>query len=316
MNAPSIKDKKKIIFSNLVDVFFMIVIVLCFYLQIPINSSRIVYIPQGGTNEIITYLDKNNFDVNRFDGYMLHFFGYLQSGWLNIGQTRLTKGDFLYGLMNSKAALEDITLIPGETLYFFIDEVAKQLNLDSKKLELFYRQYAPYEDGVILANTYKIPKGISEKHLMYYLVNTSLKEHKKWAIKFLGEYDQKQWFRYVTIASIIQKESANTEEMPLVGAVIHNRLKLKMRLQMDGALNYGRFSHIKVTPEMIRNDTTSYNTYRYNGIPNAPVGSVSFKAIQAAIFPANVDYLYFVRNKNGTHSFSKTYKEHLNNFSQ
>ena len=139
MNAPSIKDKKKIIFSNLVDVFFMIVIVLCFYLQIPINSSRIVYIPQGGTNEIITYLDKNNFDVNRFDGYMLHFFGYLQSGWLNIGQTRLTKGDFLYGLMNSKAALEDITLIPGETLYFFIDEVDKQLNLDSKKLELFYR---------------------------------------------------------------------------------------------------------------------------------------------------------------------------------
>ena len=98
-----------------------------------------------------------------------------------------------------------------------------KLNLDEEKLYFAYRKYAPYEDGVILANTYKIPKGISETHLMYYLVNTSLKEHRKWAIKFLGEYDQKQWFKYVVIASIIQKESANEEEMPLVSAVIHNR---------------------------------------------------------------------------------------------
>ena len=102
--------------------------------------------------------------------------------------------------------------------------------------------------------------------------------------------------------------------MPLVSAVIHNRLRSKMRLQMDGALNYGKYSHVKVTPAMIRNDTTSYNTYRYDGIPQSPAGSVSFKAIQAAIFPANVDYLYFVRNKQGVHSFSKTYQEHLNNF--
>lgn len=89
-----------------------------------------------------------------------------------------------------------------------------------------------------------------------------------------------------------------------------------MRLQMDGSLNYGQYSHTKITPEMIRNDTTSYNTYRYDGIPKAPVGSVSFKAIQAAIFPANVDYLYFVRNKNGVHSFAKNYDEHLKNFSK
>ena len=316
MNAPIKNDKKKVILSNLVDGFFILLIVLCFYLQTPIHSSRIVYIPQGGTNEIIAYLKKNNFDVNKIDGYLLHFFGYLQSGWLDIGKTNLAKGDFLYALMTSKAALEDIILIPGETLYFFIQEIALKLNLDEEKLYFAYRKYAPYEDGVILANTYKITKGISETHLMYYLVNTSLKEHRKWAIKFLGEYDQKQWFKYVVIASIIQKESANEEEMPLVSAVIHNRLKLKMRLQMDGSLNYGKYSHTKITPEMIRNDTTSYNTYPYSGIPKAPVGSVSFKAIQAAVFPANVDYLYFVRNKNGVHSFSKNYQEHLRNFSK
>ena len=289
---------------------------MCFYLQTPINSSRVVYIPKGGTGEIITYLQKNNFDLLNIDKQIIRFFGYPQSGWLDIGYTYLSKGDFLYALANAKAALEEITLIPGETLYFFIKNISQQLNLNEKALHLAYANYAPMSEGVILANTYKVPKGISETHLMYYLVNTSLKEHEKWAIKFLGEYDERQWFRYIIIASIIQKESANEEEMPLVSAVIRNRLEKKMRLQMDGTLNYGQYSHTKVTPEMIRNDTTHYNTYRYDGIPEAPVGSVSFKAIQAAIFPANVDYLYFVRNKNGAHSFTKNYDEHLKNFSK
>lgn len=54
--------------------------------------------------------------------------------------------------------------------------------------------------------------------------------------------------------------------MPIVSAVIRNRLDKKMRLQMDGSLNYGKYSHTKVTPAMIRNDTTSYNTYRNDGI--------------------------------------------------
>lgn len=316
MNIPSKKAKNKVIFSVLIDGFLIALIVLCFYLQTPINSSRVVYIPKGGTGEIIAYLQKNNFDLLNIDKQIIRFFGYPQSGWLDIGYTYLSKGDFLYALANAKAALEEITLIPGETLYFFIKNISQQLNLNEKALHLAYTNYAPMSEGVILANTYKVPKGISASHLMYYLVNTSLNEHKKWAIKFLGEYDERQWFRYIIIASIIQKESANEEEMPLVSAVIRNRLEKKMRLQMDGTLNYGQYSHTKVTPEMIRNDTTHYNTYRYDGIPEAPVGSVSFKAIQAAIFPANVDYLYFVRNKNGVHSFTKNYDEHLKNFSK
>lgn len=280
------------------------------------QSSRVVYVPKGGTNAIIAYLQANNFDLTIIDRYLVRFFGYPQSGWLDIGDDVLSKGDFLYKLTTAKAVLEDITLIPGETLYFFIKEISAKLDLREDDLQVAYDKYAPMPDGVILANTYKVPKGISASHLMYYLVNTSLSEHKKWAIKFLGEYDMKQWFKYVIIASIIQKESANEEEMPVISAVIRNRLEKKMRLQMDGSLNYGKYSHTKVTPEMIRNDTTSYNTYRNDGIPEAPIGSISFKAIQAAIFPANVDYLYFVRNKDGVHSFSKTYNEHINNFSK
>ncbi|WP_425454660.1 endolytic transglycosylase MltG [Helicobacter valdiviensis] len=297
------------------DFFFIIVITLCFYLAKPMQSSLVVFIPQGGVNTIITHLNKNQFDVGKFDAILIHLFGKPQSGWLEIKKTTLSKGDFLYKLTSAKAALIDVQLIPGETLYFFVKILSEGLGLDEAKLMESYFKYAPnYLDGVILANTYKVPKGIKEEHLMYFLVNSSMKMHQKWSVKLLGEYDEKQWFRYVTIASIIQKESANIEEMPLVSAVIHNRLKLKMPLQMDGSLNYGKYSHTKITPKMIQNDTTTYNTYKYSGIPKYPVGSVSFDAIKAAIFPANVDYLYFVRNKNGVHSFSKTYKEHINNF--
>ena len=282
----------------------------------PLQTSKVVFIPKGGTNSIIAYLQKNGFDSNRLDGALMLFFGQIQSGWLNMQKTHLTKGDFLYKLANAKAALENITLIPGETLYFFIKDLSEQLQLDEARLYVSYYKYAPFSEGVILANTYKIPKGITEDHLMYYLVNTSLKEHKEYAIKFLGQYDEAQWFRYVTTASVIQKESASIEEMPIVSAVIRNRLKLKMPLQMDGTLNYGRFSHTKVTPKMIKTDTSHYNTYKHSGIPKEPVSSVSFDAIKAAIFPADVDYLYFVRTKSGKHSFTKSYKEHRDNFTK
>ena len=80
---------------------------------------------------------------------------------------------------------------------------------------------------------------------------------------------------------------------------------------MDGTLNYGEFSNLKVTPERIKNDTSRYNTYKYAGLPPHPVSSVSVDALKAAIFPAKSDYLYFVRDKSGKHTFSKNYDEHL-----
>ncbi|NLC28535.1 MAG: aminodeoxychorismate lyase, partial [Campylobacteraceae bacterium] len=81
--------------------------------------------------------------------------------------------------------------------------------------------------------------------------------------------------------------------------------------QMDGTLNYGYFGNTKVTPERIRTDISSYNTYKYAGLPPQPISTVSKDAILAAIFPAQSDYLYFVRNKTGSHTFSKTYEAHL-----
>ena len=289
------------------------ILVIAYHLAVPMSTSRVIYIPQGSIFKIIAQLEKNGFDVSPVDAYLLRMIGSPQQGWIDIGETVLSKGDFLYKITVSKAALEEVMIIPGETLYVIIKELSEKLSLKENALYESYMKYAPYSDGVILPETYKVPIGISANHLMYYLVNHSLKTHKKLAAKILGRYDARQWFKYVTIASVIQKEAANSKEMPLVSAVIYNRLKKGMPLQMDGTLNYGRYSNLAVTAERIRKDNSSFNTYKNKGLPSYPICSVSIDAVKAAIAPADVDYLYFVRGKDGEHIFSKSYRDHVNN---
>jgi UPF0755 protein len=152
---------------------------------------------------------------------------------------------------------------------------------------------------------------MDEEELILYLFSYTNKQYKKYSNKIFGLYNQKNWFRYITIASIIQKESASKEEMILVSSVIYNRITKNMKLQMDGTLNYGKFSHTKVTSKMIRNDKTNYNTYKIKGIPNDPICAVEFNSIKAAIFPKTTQYLYFMKDIDGqSHTFSKDYKSH------
>ncbi|MGC9351817.1 MAG: endolytic transglycosylase MltG, partial [Sulfurovum sp.] len=180
-------------------------------------------------------------------------------------------------------------------------------------LQHCYNQDAVYPEAAIYADTYYVPFGINEEQLIAFLLKESSRQYQKISQKIYGTYDPKQWLRILTVASIIQKEAANTKEMPLVSSVIYNRLKKRMPLQMDGTLNYGEYSHIKVTPERIRNDKSRFNTYRYKGLPPSPIGAVSFDAIIAAIKPAKTDYLYFMKNRQGTHNFTKSYRGHRQN---
>ena len=289
----------------------MIILTLVYYLNQPLRSSKVLELPAGSGGTIISHLKRAGIDVNGFDRLLLRFFGYPQKGWIDIGATRLGKADFLYRLTHAKAALVKVTLIPGETREIFFDQLADTLHLDRRRLDTAYEKYAPYPDGVILPDTYYVPKGITAEHLVYVLVHRSLARHKELARKFFGIYQPKKWFRYVTIASIIQKEAADEKEMPLVSSVIYNRLRKGMPLQMDGSLNYGRWSHVKVTKRRIERDTSAFNTYRHAGLPPWPVGSVSLAAIKAAVKPAKTSYLYFVKGRDGRHIFTKRYSSHL-----
>lgn len=299
---------------GILELFLGIVIVLCYYFTIPVNSSRVIYIPKGNISSIISYLDKSNYDVTFIDEITLRILGYPQSGWIDLQKSRMSKADFLYKLTTSKAALKTATLIPGETYHYFLKELATKLHLSYKKLLREYFKLSYKKEGNILAESYNLPIGMSEEHLIYYLVKFTDKKYEEFSKKIFGTYDKKGWYKYITIASIIQKEAANKKEMPLVSSVIYNRLKKNMKLQMDGTLNYGINSHKKVTREMIKSDKTPYNTYKYKGLPTDPVCAVSLESIKAAIFPAKTDYLYFVKNgTNGEHFFSTNYKEHLLN---
>ena len=280
------------------------------------KTKRVIYIPQGSTKYIVSYLDKS-YNMNIIDRVVIKSLGYPQSGWIDLKSSHMSKLDFLYKLTTSKAALKKVTLTPGETYYFFLQTLAQKLQLSNDILFDIYAKKAYKKDGNIIADTYYLPLGMSESQIIHYLLSDTEKKYKKLSQKIFNFYKKDNWYRYVTIASIIQKESASIEEMPMVSSVIHNRLKKGMKLQMDGALNYGKYSHTKVTPKMIKEDTTDYNTYANKGIPSNPVSAIEFDAIKAAIFPAKTDYLYFVKNVSGTgHSFSQTYKEHINNINK
>jgi len=114
----------------------------------------------------------------------------------------------------------------------------------------------------------------------------------------------------VTLASIIQKEAGNNEEMPLISAVFHNRLDRRIPLQADPTVIYGVEDFDgNLTRRHLKEDTP-YNTYRRRGLPPGPIASPGSEALQAAAFPADVGYLYFVSKGDGSHAFSATLKEH------
>ncbi|MEJ5168108.1 MAG: 4-amino-4-deoxychorismate lyase, partial [Arcobacteraceae bacterium] len=127
-------------------------------MSINVHSSRIIYIPQGSTNGIISYLSKSGYELNSIDNlYMRVFLGYPQSGWIDLGSTKMTKGDFLYKLTTSKAAMKNVTLIPGETYHDFFLKISAEMNLSYDKLVEVYNDMKVKDDGNILAETYGIP---------------------------------------------------------------------------------------------------------------------------------------------------------------
>ena len=275
----------------------MLVISALYYLALPFKSEAVVFVPQGSIREIIANLANENTKMSKIDLFALRILGSPQAGWIDIGTDKLNRGEFLHKLTRAKAALVGVTLIPGETTAVFFRQLAAQLNLDESKLWQAYKAQASYDEGLFYPETYKIPKGINEKMLVGLLLKYSQNAFKQASQKLFGEYNEKKWHEWVIIASVIQKEAAANDEMAMVSSVIKNRLKLGMKLQMDGTLNYGLHSHAKITAERIRTDESHYNTYKFSGLPREAVCNVSLDAIKAAISPAKTDYLYFMRDK-------------------
>jgi len=313
MIIESIKAKQLYIINWIFKIILLAALLLIYYLAQPLQTSKVLYIPSGSVSAIITHLKDKKIPLTSLDKTFLRFVGRPQQGWIYMGQTEMTHGDFLYKLTHAKAAMTEVTLIPGETTYTFSKELSTKLNLDADKLYNAFKHKSPYKEGSLVPDTYKLPLGINENEVALYLLRSSFKRHKEWSEKIFGTYNRKKWLQHLIVASIIQKEAANKKEMPIVSSVIYNRLHKGMKLQMDGTLNYGRYSHARITASRLRTDRSPYNTYRYKGLPPFPVCNVELTAIKAAIFPAKTDYIYFMKSKNGTHKFSRYYSTHLSN---
>ncbi len=114
----------------------------------------------------------------------------------------------------------------------------------------------------------------------------------------------------ITLASLIEEETGRADERPLVAAVFLNRLRQGMPLQSDPTVLYGRTADDRAITHADLQRATPYNTYRISGLPPGPISNPGRAALEAAVDPAPVDYLYFVARGDGTHEFSRSLHEH------
>jgi len=114
----------------------------------------------------------------------------------------------------------------------------------------------------------------------------------------------------VALASIIEKETGAAVERPIISSVFHNRLKRRIRLESDPTVIYGikDFNGNLTRRDLAEN--TSYNTYRIKGLPPGPIANAGIEAIEAALYPADTRFIFFVSKKNNTHQFSTNIKDH------
>ncbi len=167
-------------------------------------------------------------------------------------------------------------------------------------------------EGYLFPETYHVARGIPSAEAIQLMVaefRSVLDERWRMRARTLGLSIR----QVVTLASLIEKETAIDAEKPLVSAVFHNRLRLGMKLDCDPTIIYalkqmGLF-HGNLTKRDMLLDSP-YNTYLHAGLPPGPICNPGKAAIEAALFPADESYLYFVSRNDGSHHFSRSFSEH------
>ncbi len=276
---------------------------------------QLVHIPRGDHATIFHSLRRQGLPLWISDRFLL-FPDKIRPGWIRL-KSPVSLVEFFRRINDlPREKTRRVVMYSGDSLDDFIRQFSRQTRLSPTDLFEEYFHYSPYIDGGILAGFYRLPYRLTPGPAMAYLTERSEQRFEALSRKYLGSYDPAAFKRYLIIASIIQRESWHEEEMPRIAAVIVNRLRRGIKLQIDATLNYGPYSHRTVTPERIRRDTSRFNTYKFKGLPPEPLGSVTEAALRAALDPAKTDALYFVQNIYGTHDFARTYAEHLANISR
>ena len=244
-------------------------------------------------------------------------------GKLKHGEYEFSAGEALYSvhrkLRRGEVSLRKVTFPEGITLVQMAG-ILEASQIVSREEFLALVQNSEYSteklgtdalslEGFLFPDTYFFVRGCSAERV----IETMLKRFREaWATLGIAstQFDIKE---IVTIASLIEKETAFSPERPLVSAVIRNRLKIGMKLEFDPTVIYALGE--KFDGNIRKKDLafpSPYNTYVVSGLPLGPIAAPGLDSIRAALQPADVNYLYFVANGDGVHVFSSTYGDHVN----
>ncbi len=167
----------------------------------------------------------------------------------------------------------------------------------------------PTLEGYLFPDTYFFPKEVTIEGLIAAMVK------RFWSV-FAPEWQARAKelgltvHQVVTLASIIEKETGAGFERPIISSVFHNRLKKKMRLETDPTVIYGiKNFDGNLTREHLTTPTP-YNTYKIRGLPIGPIANPGGASLEAALYPGDTNYIYFVSRKDSTHQFSTNLKQH------
>lgn len=165
-------------------------------------------------------------------------------------------------------------------------------------------------EGYLFPSTYEIEKGADEKVIIEMMLN-KFQEVYETSIKGKFEESGLSLNELITLASIVEREGKVDEERPLIAAVFYNRIDRGMLLESCATVQYAlgeRKEKLSFDDLKVKSD---YNTYINKGLPPGPIASPGLKSIEAAVNPDDVDYLFFVSNGDGTHTFTSNFKDHI-----
>jgi UPF0755 protein len=178
-------------------------------------------------------------------------------------------------------------------------ELISDLAPDAKSLE-----------GYLFPNTYEFTRTQSMKEIAAAMV----RQFRQVGLTASGQGTDGQ--KTVTMASIIEKETAVPEERSVVASVYYNRLARNVALQADPSVIYAELLNGNYAGALHHSDMqfqSAYNTYTHPGLPPGPIGNPGRSSLEAALHPAQTDYFYFVSDGNGHHRFSRSLEEHNQN---
>jgi UPF0755 protein len=173
-------------------------------------------------------------------------------------------------------------------------------------------------EGYLFPETYSLPRRADASRVVAMMVDRFRASYDE-TLRARAEAQQMTTRQVVTLASLVEKETARPDERPLVAAVYRNRLQRGMGMQADPTVVYALTKAGKYDGNIRREDlnfNSPYNTYRYPGLPPGPIAAPGRASLEAALTPADVPYLYFVSRNDGSHVFSTTLKEHNANVYQ